>query len=159
MGHNIEALIIPEAVAPLIAEELEDTRAIALRHGLCLVPVTEATFDALRARFPELADQDVPGFCKLSGPVTLVARELSEHGPVAYVETEYFGGSGAQSATVWDQGLVVMPPTHAHMGPINTALRMLGVKANPPYDEFDAVGLGDYRSNERWLGPKKSYDR
>lgn len=80
-----------------------------------------------------------------------MAPELSEHGPVACVETDYHGEHGVQAATVWENGNVVMPPTRAPIGPINSALRLLGVEARPPYDEFDAIGLGGYRSNERWL--------
>jgi hypothetical protein len=46
----------------------------------------------------------------------------------------------------------IMPATKAEAGPINAALRSLGVKAQPPHDELDSVGLGAYRHNEDWLG-------
>ena len=151
MGHAIQALLIREASVSLLAEVLPHTRAISIDQGIRLVPITDATFDTLRDRFPNLQDPPDPEFWKLSGPIAFVAEQLSQHGPVAYVETEYFGGTGEQAATVWDSGKVRMPPTKAPSGPINSALRMLGARASLMHDEFEAVGLGRNRSNDDWL--------
>ena len=151
MGHSIEALIIPESAAGLVSEMLPHTRAVSLGHGLRLVPITAATFDALRERFPNLQDPPDPEFWKLSGPIAFVAQELSQRGAVAYVETDYFGGNGEQAATVWEFGSVRMPPTQADTGPINAALRLMGVRARFMHDEFDTVGFGANRNNDDWL--------
>ncbi len=61
----------------------------------------------------------------------------------AVVMTEYFGGVGEQwAATYRVPGL---EPVVA--GSIDEALRVLGVTtATGEYDEFDTVGLGDFRS-------------
>ena len=151
MGHAIQALLIRETAAYLVADALPHTRAISVGQGIRLVPITDATFDALRERLPDLQDPPETEFWKLSGPVSFVAQQLSHHGPVAYVETEYFGGTGEQAATVWDLGIVRMPPTKAESGPISSALRMMGVQAEPTRDEFDTADLGRNRSNEDWL--------
>lgn len=151
MGHAIEALIIPETAAGLVPEVFRHTRAVSLGHGLRLVPITAETFDALGERFPTLEDPPDPEFWKLSGPIVFVAKELSQQGAVAYVETDYFGGSGRQAATVWEFGSVRMPPTEAKRGPINAALRVMGVRARFMRDEFETVGLGTRRSNDDWL--------
>ncbi|MER6666309.1 hypothetical protein ABT256_17340 [Amycolatopsis japonica] len=76
-------------------------------QGLSLMPVTETRFD------------------------TGLLPECSEHGAVAYVEAEYFGGAGTQFAQVWEGGETILGPLY--------------------FDEFDAVGLGRHRSTDEWL--------
>jgi hypothetical protein len=73
---------------------------------------------------------------------------ISRHHPVAYIRTRYFGGDGEQAASVWENGQIVMGPLVAEgAGPINAALRRIGVPLNEAaLDEFDSVGLGAYRS-------------
>lgn len=151
MGHAIQALLIPDAAADLVPEQLPHTRAISIGHGIQLVPITDATFDALREQDPDSPDPPDVEFWKLSGPIVRVALDLSQHGPVAYIETDYFGGAGEQAATVWEAGKVRMPAEQAGKGPINRALRLMGVRAGRLQDEFDAVGLGKNRSNDDWL--------
>ena len=151
MGHAIQALLIPDSAAGLVPEQLPHTRAISIGHGIQLVPITDETFDALRERYPALPEPPDVEFWKLSGPIVHVALELSQHGPVAYIETDYFGGAGEQAATVWDAGRVRMPTQQARKGPINEALRLMGVRAGLRQDEFEAVGLDANRSNDDWL--------
>ena len=66
--------------------------------------------------------------------------------PVAFIETEYFGGFGEQRARVKEGREVLLAK-----GQINDALRLLGVVATPDKDEFDVVGLGRWRDNEDWV--------
>jgi len=151
MGHAIQALLIPDGAAGLVPERLPHTRAISIGHGIQLVPVLDETFDALGEQSPDLPDPPEVEFWKLSGPIVRVALELSQHGPVAYIETDYFGGTGEQAAIVWEDGRVRMPAQQARSGPINEALRLMGVRAGIMRDEFEAVGLGAHRSNDDWL--------
>jgi hypothetical protein len=149
--HSIQALIIPEVANALAREELSHTRPVAIGHGLSLVPITDAAFEALRVRLPGLGDSAYPEFESLSAPVAWVGQHLSHHGPVAYIETDYSGGTGAQAAVVWASGNLLMPPTLAETGPINAALGLLGVQVDASCDEFDAVGLGVHRRTADWL--------
>jgi len=75
-------------------------------------------------------------------------------GGLAYVETEYFGGSGGQSATAFVDGREAMAPQRARGGggAINQALRAIGVKRSVADDEFDTIGLGERRSMDDY-GP------
>ena len=155
MGHSVQALIIPEALAVSALVELVHARSFPLGHGLCIVPITDDTFDALDARFPHVQDPSAPEFWKMSGPLAHVAERLSLRGPIADVETEYFGGSGAQAATVWEFGSTRMSPTQAEVGPINSALRLMGVRVGDARDEFAAVGLDTKRSNDAWLDQER----
>ncbi len=74
--------------------------------------------------------------------------------PVVFVTAEFWGGQGAQAATLYIDGL---PPQPFETGynAINQALRALGITAEctaeSNKDEFDSLGLGRYRRTEDWL--------
>ena len=68
--------------------------------------------------------------------------------PIAHIETAYFGGAGEQSAAVWGNGVKTFMAKRS--GAIDKALGIIGVKCTPGNDEFDTVGLGNFRSNEEW---------
>lgn len=92
-----------------------------------------------------------------TGTMTFAAR-ASQGASLGYLETEYFGGIGDQSAVLWQNGVLTLGPLSmsnddAAVGqrprslwPINTVLRGLGVRSAGHDDEFDALGLGAYRS-------------
>jgi hypothetical protein len=69
--------------------------------------------------------------------------------PVALVATAYFGTGGAQAAAAWSPGGRL--EYRSGKDSINTALRFIGAKQGEHFDEFDAVGLGWYRSNDDWI--------
>ena len=92
-----------------------------------------------------------------TGDMTFAAR-ASATAKIGYLETEYFGGAGEQSAALWAGGQLVLGPLSLHVDgygagrprslwPINAVLRGLGVETDGRMDEFDAIGLGNYRSN------------
>ena len=152
MGHTIEAFILPQALASAALLEMPGARTIPLPQGLCLVPVTDQVFDDLRERYPEVLDPPSEEFWMLSGPLIRAVENISLHGVIAYVETDYFGGVGDQAAAVWENGKQCLAPAKSEkIGPINRALRFLGVRAESPRDEFDSIGLGTHRNNEAWL--------
>ncbi|MFQ6227733.1 hypothetical protein [Nocardia sp. NPDC002869] len=64
----------------------------------------------------------------------------------ALVVTDYFGGAGGQGAVVSVNGGPIRPTAN-----INSALRVLGVVADPGSDEFDTVGLAGRRSTPDYL--------
>ncbi|MFF1615049.1 hypothetical protein ACFVYA_45435 [Amycolatopsis sp. NPDC058278] len=119
--------------------------------------MTDALFDTVTiAGAPEL-----DGFRKAPAGFGHALAAGSADGPVAYVEADYFGGSGTQSAQVWAGGQVVLGPLRLAVGepipaegsPISRALRRLGVVKGEHFDEFDAVGLGRHRETDDWLPP------
>lgn len=69
--------------------------------------------------------------------------------PLVHVETDYFGGAGEQSAAYWN-GAGQKTFKEKKSGSIDKALKMLGIKALDGCDEFDTLGLGNYRSNDDW---------
>ena len=81
-----------------------------------------------------------------------MVNALTDNPLFAIVETDYFGGKGSQAAAVYRGAVEIMAPESTAIGeasdskgPINTALRLLGVTASGGCDEFDTVGLGHHR--------------
>ena len=74
----------------------------------------------------------------------ITKSELIEY---AIISTAYVGGMGEQFANVYinDQNLDLSINT------ISDALKFLGVQKGSHHDEFDAIGLGRYRSNPNYL--------
>ena len=60
------------------------------------------------------------------------------------VETDYFGGNGTQWAAAYYGNTELMPLKEADAGPINSALKAIGVRSLLT-DRFTAVGLGEHR--------------
>jgi len=67
---------------------------------------------------------------------------VNKEAEYAIITTDYFGGIGEQWANVFRGEENI----GKDMNWINEALRMLGVIAEKPHDEFDTVGLSNYRS-------------
>lgn len=153
--YRLQAVIATEHLLSDLAGAVEDAHIVPLGQHLSLLPMTDALFDAvIVAGAPRL-----DGFWKAPVGFDRALTACSANGPVAYVEAEYFGGAGEQSAKVWDGGKLVLGPLRlaekapipAAGTPISQALRRLGVAKGDYHDEFDAVGLGRHRDTEDWL--------
>lgn len=81
----------------------------------------------------------------LSDKLVEILSHYSLQAPIAYIATDYFGGTGSQAATVFANGNIILPPQWAEIGIINQALKLIGVISNKNIDEFDALNLGQYR--------------
>jgi hypothetical protein len=92
----------------------------------------------------------IQGFEFLTPPVERWVRAVSGGSPVAYVETEYYGGEGFERSAVFRDSEVILGPLDG-AGAVNQALRALGVQPRPGEEEFVAAGLGRHRSVEEWL--------
>jgi hypothetical protein len=153
--YRLQAVIATEPVLRDFIGSVKDARVVPLGQHLSLLPMTDVLFDAVTvAGAPEL-----DGFWKAPAGLGRALAACSARGPVAYVEAEYFGGVGTQSAQVWDGRKVVLGPVRLAEGqsdpaggsPISQALRRLGVAKGDHFDEFDAVGLGRHRDTDDWL--------
>lgn len=153
--YCLQAVIAAEQVLGSPAGTVTAPRAVPLGQGLALLPMTDEFFDAVTiGSAPRPA-----GFWKMPGGFDLTLAAWSAHGPIAYVEADFFGGRGEQHAQVWDEGAVVLGPLHLQVNepfpdtgsPISRALRRLGAAKGDHYDEFEALGLGRCRDTEEWL--------
>lgn len=145
MAFTLEAILLDEAAA----RYAPGFPTVILSGGIALLPVTDNVFDQVAATSPS-SDTRGP-FWKLSVALEALIIDVSRHGRVAYIEADYFGGTGTQTAAVWQNGRVIMEPEHADgIGPINRALSALGVTAAPGRDEFDCIKLGRHRRTSAW---------
>jgi len=146
MGHSVQ-LIIGQGPAILgFQREWPVARVVELRSGCQAIPVDEALYAAIEARHPGAVRPSGLDVSPL-GLSEAIAAATAGGGGLAYVETEYFGGAGAQSAMAFVDGREVVAPQSARgAGPINQALRRIGVARTPAEDEFDTIGLGERRS-------------
>jgi len=146
MGHSVHLIIgRGEAVAAFL-RQWPGSRSVELRGGWLAIPVDQQLYDAIEAQHPGAvrpSGLDVSPF----GLSESLAAATANGGGLAYIETEYFGGTGGQSATAFVDGQQVMAPQTARggAGPINQALRRIGVQRTD-LDEFDTIGLGERRS-------------
>jgi len=115
----------------------------------------------------DMVDPDEPSshfqcFSVLTQSLTEWAIARSSEYPIVYIETDYFGGTGAQAAVVWKDGRISVGPletrnddnsprTSLRDSAINQCLRFLGADCVGHIDEFAAVGLARHRSNEGWV--------
>lgn len=138
-----------------LATQYREARVVRLSQSLALIPLTDLLYDSIVAG---KTASHVQPFERLSTVVADVLSTFSRGGKVAYVETDYFGGVGAQSSAVWERGELVLPPRQSSTDDpglalgeraINAALGRLGaVSVDGAVDLFDSIGLGNFRSTE-----------
>ncbi|HEV8321981.1 MAG TPA: hypothetical protein VG389_10230 [Myxococcota bacterium] len=157
MGHVVEALVVRALALPPGGPALP-ARAVTLRQGLALLPLTDALVaHAVAAFAPAAADDHTPDppyteLPKLRGAVLRWMRALvGDAEPFAYLETDYAGARARQAAAVWRGAALTYGPRRANIGPINEALALLGVHGVGTNDAFDAVGLARHRTTADWL--------
>lgn len=145
MGHMIQALVVPGHLSQAVRGRLGAV-TVPLELGLALAPITDDVFDRLMSESGAVV---IDPFERLTSGLVAFAMELSAGAGLAYVETEYFGGVGTQSAIAWRGRKTIVGPA-AGESAINAALRGIGASRAEAMDEFDSVGLGRYRSNDAW---------
>jgi hypothetical protein len=148
VGHFVQGLIAKQTCFQACSEVAPRSRVASLDQGFGLLLVTDAPDSRCNDPIPP--------------KIAAVAQELSLRAPVAYIETEYFGGAGGQRAALWRDGAIIQvcetsdergteASTPLRDRPINTMLRAIGVEIGPHLDEFEAIGLDQFRSHEDWL--------
>ncbi len=149
MGHHIAAIIAGADIAAAFAVAADAPAPTELPADLVIVPLSDRQFDRITGLRP---GPYVADFAYLSTSLTKALSAASREGPVVYIETEYFGGTGSQAAAAFVDGEMVFADhdadtrdTKRRDGPINKALRLLGVPASGDRDEFDTLGLGRFR--------------
>jgi hypothetical protein len=143
--YEIQAVIGDGKV--IQSDMLIGTRIVNLPQNKSMIPFSEEfktangipdlpfTFDGAKTIHPSIAD-----FC----------RTVSVHGKIAYIEAFFFGGQGTQACSLWNTGIMVEEP-RVGLQSINIALKFLEVKKEEGLDEFDTMGLGNFRKIEDWL--------
>lgn len=148
MAHFIKALVAAPEVLVSFASEHGLRAPIPLAQGFVLLRLLDDDLDAMISA-PQTGYVD--GFVYLSAEFAELLRRASAAASLVYLETEYFGGVGTQAAVAYRHGdVLVAPRASESTGPINDALRAIGVRVVPPaIDEFDSVGLQHHRQFDR----------
>ena len=108
-----------------------------------MIPITDELWEEIES------SDAIEGFNKLSVEIEQWAQQISNTGSVAYIEAEFFGGTGGQGAIAWNDGSRTFGPTHEQHA-INLVLKTFRINANDAHDEFDAIGLGQHRDTRDW---------
>lgn len=147
MGHYLHAIVGAPALLERIAARFPAAVVVPLSEALAMLPVPDPLVDEIDDAIPRapLGSAPTQGLLHLCALEAFLA-EVSRHGAVAYIETAYFGGRGTQGAAAFRDGRRLLAVSSGRPGPINAALRELGVLATDTRDEFDVVGLGGFRS-------------
>jgi len=154
MGHYIHGLVANYEKLLAAANRFDEPKVCRLALGYGFMPAIEEMLSE-----DELAS-GAEYFSRLLYPFGAWAEEQSRDYPIAYVETNYYGGRGEQSAIAWKSGAVTFGPlttpdfeedsTPMLELAINRALREIGVLRGDNADEFGALGLGGGRDIAQW---------
>jgi hypothetical protein len=103
MGHSVQLIIGRGEAVQVFLRQWPGSRAVELRDGWQAIPVEDALYAAIEARPP--ARRGPRGWtCRHSGWSSRWPTATETGGGLAYVETEYFGGTGEQSAMAFVDG-------------------------------------------------------
>ena len=136
MTHHISGFIGPEDKLKVQTKNLTHAQVIPLEQGMAFLPLGDELYDEICKYDPQ--------------PMKWLAKILGKDS-IAWIETDYFGGFGEQSAITWINGKKQRYRERGG-GNIDEAMKALGVVCEGDKDEFDTLGLGKHRTNESWLG-------
>lgn len=146
MAHHITGLIGRREVLSGLQGKFAGQPRFELAGGYAFLPLDDTNLDNIVGIHDGAAISD---FVYLTEQLIELLREASRGGDLAYIETEYHGGTGGQGAIVLRAGEIAFGPEWNEGGAINEALLRLGVsKRATKFDAFDTLGLGAFRSNE-----------
>ena len=147
MGYSVQLVIGKDPAIGRFLKAWPGSRAVPLKDDWLAIPLDGALYEAIQATAPDAAQPEGLDVSPPGLEAALIAATKAGGG-LAYVETDYFGGAGAQSAEAYVDGeeAVEARRSRGAGGPINSALRAIGVIKAESMDEFDTIGLSERRS-------------
>lgn len=104
MGHFVTGVIATTATLEAFSSDRALHAPVSLSQGLALLPLRDVDLDAFL--MPPLGEAPA-GFLYLFAQLSEQLQEASKGSPMAYIETDYFGGIGSQAAIVFVDGHTV----------------------------------------------------
>ena len=168
MGHQINALIGSRRTLAKLIGRFGAPEPTEVPFGLVIVPLDDRRLDETGM----WGDQPIGDFCHLTQSMADELGRWLGQGRAIYIETHYFGGMGSQHAAMFENGRMVwhrststfakqtnrsmlhllggmlFKPPEASKSPISEGLAELGVVAKGETDEFDVLGLREFRMLE-----------
>lgn len=162
MSYQLSAVVADAELLREQTAELDHAVCGELRQDFALLPVTPQLVEELTGALPDFSVEERgvehPFDLVLSPALGEVLARWSRRGPVAYLEAEFAGGAGYQSAAVWLGGRLSWGPRVETVfdgpraeWPLNAALLRLGAEPGPWIDPFAELGLHVERNTEGWL--------
>lgn len=142
MGHCIQVFIGKQELIEKLAVEQNQT-FVSLKQGYAMMYLLDQYDEILesvnvRYEFEETLDY-------FTSEIHDMMQQYSLYDMLAYIETDYSGGFGTQAGVLFSDGKMIIAPTK-EKGIIDKILRQMGVCRETEKDEFDSLGLGNYRS-------------
>lgn len=164
--HCIRAFIGKRDIISTFANNWMKANSIMLAQGFAMIFLTNELYDDVVELADSILDIDFSMFFDyLSPSIYELLLQESRSGKLVYIETDYFGGVGRQSAILFEKGVIKIQPHktetcwdektysfyHKPEGDkaINIVLKELGVYKDDGKDEFDSIGLGNYRNMDK----------
>ncbi|MEM7666985.1 MAG: hypothetical protein AAF250_14100 [Pseudomonadota bacterium] len=168
MGHHINALIGNRRTLAKLIDRFGAPEPTEVPFGLVIVPLDDRRLDELGI----WDERPIGDFCHLNQSMADEIGRWLGQGRAIYIETDYFGGMGSQHAAIFENGEMLWNRSistfakqtkrsllnvlggmfsgrhTASKSPISEGLAELGVEAEGETDEFDALGLGEFRMLE-----------
>jgi len=145
MSYSIQAFVALQGT--FNADPSNGLAVIRLDNGVEIIPIGSTTRKLYGIPFLPLTDE---GSEELPAVLLELYLTLGSQRPVAYIEAEFFGGSGAQAHVLISQN-GASAGVNVSDDAINDALAWLGVQPRDDKDRFDTVGLGKHRETDGWL--------
>jgi len=138
MGHNISAIICKLPINSEQAKELDFPIFTEGDFAIVALDANHSDYWAERLGVGYRAMSDMMH----DSAVTQASAKALGISKFALIYTDYFGGTGEQYATVYENGRRVLGVTSDG---INQALSVIGVTRSENEDEFDSIRLGKHR--------------
>ena len=147
MGYTLKAYIgRKESLTPIL-EKYTESKLVELNSDISMIPLTEELFDEINQM--EISTK-LMGFEFLNQNIENRILKVIGSKEVAYVESEFFGGEGGHIGLIWKNGERAFT-SDLNIQSMNEILKRLGVQKTTFKDEFDSIGLGQYRQTEDWI--------
>src|SRR5581483_12196107 len=130
MTHHISGFVGPEDHLKTKTKGFLNASVIPLEQGFAFLPLDNDLYEEVY---------------KINRKPLIWLARLFKPVPIAWIETDYFGGFGTKSAILWKDGK--KKRFREAFGGIDKAMHELGVVCKGDKDEFDTLGLGRHRTN------------
>ena len=149
MGHCIRAIIGSHKDIQKIADDwIEKEIKLPQEFGMifCTIKLLEDIKELMESSGEAVDEPNIHELEYFDAAVKELMETYSFRTKLAYIETDYFGGTGTQAGILYENGKPAAPKSGE--GTINDLLKELGVWRKPGKDEFDMLELGKYRHME-----------
>lgn len=160
--HCIRGFIGKEQIIKTLADNWVNADIIPLMQEVSMVFLKDDLYDDIDELIHSNLEIDYDKFFRYFSPsIYELMRQVSHNGKLAYIETDYIGGIGSQSAILFENEIIKIKPhktesfwdeksnnyIHKPEGDkaINIVLNELGIYKVNGKDEFDSIGLANYR--------------